>query len=108
MHRCTKCFGELDTGMTCVACGYNKQNNTTTPIPKPNQIGVADQQVSLTNLLSDNLQLRKRVWLNHGCPITALYGDDGEMQCNCGPHHPIDFKRASIAEIESKLTEIGR
>jgi hypothetical protein len=27
-------------------------------------------------------QLRSEWWLNHGCPWRALYGDDGEMQCN--------------------------
>lgn len=37
------------------------------------------------------------LWLRHGCPISALYGDDGEMQCNkCG----IDFKRMTPTEIQ--------
>jgi hypothetical protein len=43
--------------------------------------------------------LRKLLWLHHGCPRHALYGDDGEMQCaRCG----IDFKRRSVDEIEDK------
>jgi len=47
-------------------------------------------------------KLRELLWLNHGC--MGLYGDDGEMQCNCaGVHIPIDFKRDSVLEIENKL-----
>lgn len=45
-------------------------------------------------------ELRKWLWLNHGCPIAALYGDDGEMQC--GNHrHPLvwDFQRQPIIDI---------
>jgi hypothetical protein len=46
-------------------------------------------------------ELRKLLWFRHGCPISALYGDDGEMQCGrCG----IDFKRDSAESIERKLT----
>ena len=38
-------------------------------------------------------RLRKSIWLNHGCSIRDLYGDDGEMQCSrCG----VDFKRDSV------------
>ena len=42
------------------------------------------------------------LWLEHGCPKSTLYGDDGEMQCNrltC----MIDFKRAPLEEILSKV-----
>jgi len=40
--------------------------------------------------------LRRLLWLKHGCPQSALYGDDGEMQCNqCG----VDFKRLSVQDI---------
>ena len=39
---------------------------------------------------NDNRVLRKLLWLNHGCPIHTLYGDDGEMQCSSCM---IDFKR---------------
>lgn len=39
--------------------------------------------------------LRKEYWLNHGCEIGDLYGDDGEMQC--GACHPfVDFKREDL------------
>jgi len=45
------------------------------------------------------MKLRELLWVNHGCPTHALYGDDGEMQCSiCG----IDFKRDS----ESTIREI--
>lgn len=44
-------------------------------------------------------ELRQMLWLNHGCEINALYGDDGEMQCTkC----MVDFKRDSLALIKDK------
>ncbi len=39
----------------------------------------------------------------HGCSITALYGDDGEMQCSSCM---IDFKRDSEELIEQKFNDI--
>jgi hypothetical protein len=43
---------------------------------------------------------RRFLWLNHGCPPIAVYGDDGEMQCGaCG----IDFKRRSADEIRESF-----
>lgn len=48
--------------------------------------------------------LRKLLWLHHGCPFRALYGDDGEMQCSwC----QIDFKRLPAEAIERRFKEIG-
>jgi hypothetical protein len=41
----------------------------------------------------DEAIVREFLWTNHGCSISALYGDDGEMQCNNGLHRPLDFKR---------------
>jgi len=52
--------------------------------------------VKMTALEMENQQLRELLWLNHGCGITALYGDDGELQCcQC----VVDFKRWSVSEI---------
>lgn len=49
-------------------------------------------------------RLRELLWLRHGCEITSLYGDDGEMQCSkC----LIDFKRNSIEDISKALGEGG-
>ena len=46
------------------------------------------------------IKLREMVWLMHGCSISLLYGDDGEMQCSkCR----IDFKRMSANEIKALL-----
>lgn len=54
--------------------------------------------------MDENLLLRKLLWLRHGCPFRALYGDDGEMQChNCC----IDFKRDSAEKIEARFLEIN-
>lgn len=44
------------------------------------------------------LILRELLWRHHGCDGPALYGDDGEMQCNaCG----IDFRRDSAERIKA-------
>jgi hypothetical protein len=56
--------------------------------------------------------IRQFLWLNHGCPISRLYGDDGEMQC-CGgpanrPHRPLDFLRQPIGELITALKEDWR
>lgn len=52
----------------------------------------------------ENKELRKLIWLRHGCPITSLYGDDGEMQCSrCG----IDFKRSPVAAIIERFEAIA-
>lgn len=63
---------------------------------------------------TSKLRLRKLLWLRHGCEVSALYGDDGEMQCSsCG----IDFKRtcpeaiydilaAKATELLSKLDQL--
>lgn len=50
-------------------------------------------------------RLRHLLWLNHGCSIGVLYGDDGELQCNNTEKHiPIDFKRDTEDEIERKMS----
>ena len=52
--------------------------------------------VKMAMLETENQQLRKLLWLNHGCDVTALYGDDGEMGCcKCA----VDFKRWSANEM---------
>lgn len=48
------------------------------------------------------LDLRRRLWLNHGCNtgMENLYGDDGEMQCHkCGS----DFLRQSLKCIADNI-----
>jgi hypothetical protein len=49
--------------------------------------------------------LRKMLWLSHGCPVTALYGDDGEMFCGACV---IDFKRWAARDIEGRLAHFAR
>ena len=46
--------------------------------------------------------LRRELWINHGCPFAALYGDDGEMQCG---QCLIDFKRMPIADLVQKIAD---
>lgn len=54
---------------------------------------------------SATLELRRLLWLRHGCPFSALYGDDGEMQCHACQ---IDFKRDPVAHIERRWLEQAR
>lgn len=42
--------------------------------------------------------LRREWWVNHGCEFAALYGDDGEMQCNATSCRK-DFKREPIETL---------
>ena len=51
----------------------------------------------------EEYKIRQFIWLNHGCPIHMLYGDDGEMQCAGTGKHIIDFKRDPIISIIEKL-----
>lgn len=49
-------------------------------------------------------KFRELLWFRHGCNNTALYGDDGEMQCNAIKYHPpIDFVRDTPEIIEGKF-----
>ena len=53
---------------------------------------------------SNEMILRKLLWLRHGCPSHVLYGDDGELQCSACM---IDFLRDSAEQIEKRFFEIG-
>lgn len=54
--------------------------------------------------LQESPELRRLLWLTHGCEFLALYGDDGEMQCHfCRA----DFKRDPAELIERRLQERG-
>lgn len=47
-------------------------------------------------------ELRELWWMGHGC-VTALYGDDGEMQCG---RHCLDFKRMPLDELREEVRKI--
>jgi len=51
------------------------------------------------------MTLRHLLWLRHGCPSAALYGDDGEMQCSVCL---IDFKRLPATAIADRFERLGR
>ncbi len=58
------------------------------------------QQHDIELIQNENYELRYLLWLNHGCSMITLYGDDGELQCGkC----MLDFKRDSIETIKNKL-----
>lgn len=53
---------------------------------------------------ASELILRRLLWLRHGCPFAALYGDDGEMSCDACR---LDFRRMPAAEIEMAFYRQG-
>lgn len=57
-------------------------------------------------MIPEELTLRRLLWLRHGCPFEALYGDDGEMQCNAVGCR-IDFLRATPDQIEQAFHRRG-
>ena len=60
--------------------------------------------MKISELITENKALRRLLWIRHGCPFSALYGDDGEMQCGkC----VIDFKRTSVELIEKRFIKIN-
>lgn len=66
-------------------------------------LGDTEEEMTTKKLNGEQI-LRKLLWLRHGCPFPALYGDDGEMQCgNCR----IDFKETSAQDIQKRFEHIG-
>ena len=53
----------------------------------------------LKDVEQDASRLRELLWLYHGCPSPALYGDDGEMQCGACV---IDFRRNTVETIRAR------
>lgn len=54
---------------------------------------------------TEELILRRLLWIRHGCNPAALYGDDGELQCH---ECMIDFLRMPARDIEAVFDEAGR
>lgn len=61
-------------------------------------------QKEAKSISEDEMMLRKMIWLNHGCGMTHLYGDDGEMQCAMCL---IDFKRDTVVSIHNTFEKIS-
>lgn len=51
--------------------------------------------------------VRELLWMNHGCQMSALYGDDGELQCNAETCR-MDFKRDPLPGLIELLMARGR
>ena len=72
------------------------------------QTCVADLEAALQGSASSQTdgwveqRLRSEWWLGHGCTFAALYGDDGEMQCNALTCHK-DFKRDSLEHLRKHV-----
>jgi hypothetical protein len=62
------------------------------------------QTRELTEEYAKEKKAREVLWFNHGCPSAAMYGDDGEMQCN-NVGCLIDFKRMSLEDIATVLNK---
>ena len=83
-------------GHTCPEC------ETYNWVPDPTSASGSDPVCGTCLIKSESAariaEWRHLLWINHGCPLAALYGDDGEMQCgNC----LVDFKRWSPDRITS-------
>lgn len=87
---------DLGSAVEHLAMMYNRVHNQAKTI---NELSTAK-----TRVLEENLILRKLLWLRHGCPFSALYGDDGEMQCS---QCQIDFKRMSAEFLDEKFFHDG-
>jgi hypothetical protein len=85
---CTPCKAQLE--LECCAV----------TIVEAYRSALAASQARLTEAANEK-ELREWLWLNHGCSIHALYGDDGEMQCGNGrPRHlSLDFKRQALSVL---------
>ncbi len=77
-----------------------ENSNPPAPIAYVDKYGSWVRWGDYYKLKKDNKELRKLLWLNHGCSITTLYGDDGEMQCSSCR---MDFKRDSIDLISKRM-----
>lgn len=65
---------------------------------------VTTLETLLARIHKEHEPLRRLIWLSHGCDVTNLYGDDGEMQCSkC----KIDFLREDPKQIEIQLAKLG-
>ena len=56
---------------------------------------------------TEERQFRRALWVNHGCPNSSLYGDDGELQCNALECR-MDFLRMPLADLCFSLMERGQ
>jgi len=48
---------------------------------------------AIREALEENQIMRELLWVNHGCPSSAMYGDDGKMDCNACV---FDFKNGDM------------
>lgn len=48
--------------------------------------------------------LRAMLAIRHGCNVSAMYTDDGELQCSLCL---IDFRRDTPQQIQGKLFQVG-
>lgn len=66
---------------------------------------VAILRGEVRELRAENTELRELLWIRHGCPTIALYGDDGERQCSkC----LLDFKRLPVKEITERWLTVSQ
>ena len=89
--RPTGCFGDEEGNFSLLDFYVRGLFAYTHPAPLPSDL---------------SLEVRKQLWLSHGCSFNYLYGDAGEMQCNRRPF--IDFRHASETEILAKIDAHNR
>lgn len=54
-------------------------------------------------MTEEERQQRVSLWTTHGCPMGSLYGDDGEMQCQCWP--TVDWRRDHLDKLYAHWEE---
>lgn len=95
---------EIRVGPCCTRWGSGDDEHDETCGDRAGSPTAPDPVGEAGVLLDRVRELRKVLWLNHGCDIGALYGDDGEMQCG---RCIIDFLRATPEQLVSALQRRG-
>ena len=89
----------MDKPTTIERCKYCKQDEKGYHEDKCPQTRVHELYGIVQEVYEDVKKFRQLLWLNHGCPISKLYGDDGELQCS---QCRVDFLRDSPQQIAEK------
>lgn len=96
LKRATDAEGERDAALALASDACSEHNSKA--------VQYIDLGEQFEALQGKETELRRLLWLRHGCPLHALYGDDGEMQCSACV---LDFKRATPEKIYDRFMDAG-
>jgi len=98
--KCSTCECVSDIEQKSCPNGCDCARNSSHPFADNRVPENETDEQKLARLERENVELRRMWWFNHGCEFSALYGDDGEMQCgSC----LIDFKRDTVETIGERI-----